>query len=177
MATGRITAGLALGGVLLLSIPPLVSCAAEEPTAGQIDPSTTVERAEAEDAVSLAGVTVEVHNDPGCGCCTSWAEYLRRHGASVTIIEDADRDAFRADHGISDEAASCHTALVDGYAIEGHVPAAAFRQLLDATPEAAGLALTGMPTDSPGMGGEASDWAQLPVMVVATDGTLSPFAH
>ena len=91
------------------------------------------------------------------------------------MTEDAERAAFRADLGIPDEAASCHTGVVDGYAIEGHVPAAAIRRLLDLRPDAAGLALPGMPGDSPGMGGDAATWAQQPVQLVAPDGSLSAF--
>jgi len=176
MAVGRITSRVGLGVVLMLSWSTLLSCAADDTAEPSPRSSaSSVDGAAAGEDVSLTGVTIEVHNDPGCGCCTSWAEYLRRHGAAVTISEDPDRDAFRAAHGIGDDAASCHTALVDGYAIEGHVPVTAIRQLLDQRPKAAGLALPGMPLDSPGMGGTASDWARLPVMVVADDGSMEQF--
>lgn len=91
------------------------------------------------------------------------------------MAEDAERAAFRARLGIPDDAASCHTGLVDGYAIEGHVPATAIRRLLDDRPDAIGLALPGMPPDSPGMGGDPSTWAQQAVQAVAVDGSLSAF--
>lgn len=74
-------------------------------------------------------------------------------------------------------AGSCHTALVDGYVIEGHVPAGAIRALLDQRPEAAGLALPGMPPDSPGMGGNEQTWDAQPVVLITTDGKLVPFDY
>ena len=130
-----------------------------------------------DDEVRLDGLTFEVHRDPGCGCCTSWAEYLQRHGATVELSEDADRGTFRSNLGIGDAAASCHTAIVDGYAIEGHVPIGAIQRLLADRPDAIGLALAGMPSDSPGMGGDLTSWAELPVMLVSVDGDLSPFDY
>ncbi len=103
--------------------------------------------------------------------------YLQDNGADVNEIEDPDRAAFRAEHGMPDDAASCHTALVDGYVIEGHVPAGAIRQLVDQKPDAIGLALPGMPGDSPGMSGDITTWESQPVMLVGTDSSLSPFTY
>lgn len=125
----------------------------------------------------LSGVAIDVRNDPGCNCCTSWVEYLREHGATVELSEDADRDSFRDGRGISDEAASCHTAIVNGYAVEGHVPVGAIARLLRDRPEAAGLALPGMPADGPGMGGDARTWEAQPVMLVTDGGDLTPFEY
>ena len=126
---------------------------------------------------TLSGLTIDVRKEPGCGCCTSWVEYLEEHGATVAVTEDADRDSFRAEHGIPDDAASCHTAIVDGYAIEGHVPVGAIEQLLAGRPNAAGLALPGMPADGPGMGGDQNTWERQPVMLVGTDGVLTAFEY
>ena len=103
--------------------------------------------------------------------------YLQEHGAEVSATDDPERDAYRAEVGIPDGAASCHTAVVEGYAIEGHVPAEAIVRLLDERPDAVGLALAGMPSDSPGMGGDATTWAGQPVMLVAHDGDLAPFEY
>jgi hypothetical protein len=103
--------------------------------------------------------------------------YLQRHGAEVELTDDGDRSAFRADVGVPDDVRSCHTAMVDGYAIEGHVPVEAIVQLLDERPAAVGLALPGMPSDSPGMGGDASTWVQQQVLLIAHDGTLSSFDY
>ena len=80
--------------------------------------------------------------------------HLQSNGANVEVSDDPDRAAYRASLGIPDDAVSCHTAIVDGYAIEGHVPATAIQRLLASRPDAVGLALPGMPADSPGMGGD-----------------------
>jgi hypothetical protein len=79
--------------------------------------------------------------------------------------------------GIPHSAASCHTAIVDGYAIEGHVPVEAIARLLEDRPDATGLALAGMPLDSPGMGGDETTWANQPVMLVGPDGELVAFDY
>ncbi len=101
--------------------------------------------------------------------------YLRNHGATVEVTDDPDRDAFRAERGISDAAASCHTAVVDGYVVEGHVPVQAIERLLAERPDAIGLTLPGMPADSPGMGGDEATWAAQPVLLIERDGTLTPW--
>lgn len=101
--------------------------------------------------------------------------YLREHGAEVTVVDDGERDRYRAEVGIPDDAASCHTAMVEGYAIEGHVPVGAIVRLLEERPDAVGLALPGMPADSPGMGGDVTTWESQPVLLVGRDGSLSPF--
>jgi hypothetical protein len=101
--------------------------------------------------------------------------YLQSEGATVETTDDPERAAYRAGLGVPDAAASCHTAVIDGYAIEGHVPAEAIVALLGSRPEAVGLALPGMPGDSPGMGGDQAAWMRQPVMLVGLDGDLSTF--
>ncbi len=103
--------------------------------------------------------------------------YLRNHGADVEVTDDPERAEFRARYGIPDDAASCHTATVDGYVIEGHVPVGAIAQLLDDRPDVVGLTLPGMPSDSPGMGGDRSTWENQPVMRIDHDGSLAPFSY
>jgi hypothetical protein len=103
--------------------------------------------------------------------------YLRTHGAAVQLTEDAERQAFRTEQGVPDDAASCHTAVVDGYTIEGHVPTDAIQRLLEVRPDAIGLALPGMPADSPGMGGDSTSWANQPVMLIDANGDLVPFDY
>ena len=99
--------------------------------------------------------------------------YLRTHGATVEVVDDPDRAAFRSAAGISDAAASCHTAQIDGYLIEGHVPAEAIARLLRERPAGVGLSLPGMPSDSPGMGGDQATWSAQPVVLIGDDGSLS----
>jgi len=103
--------------------------------------------------------------------------HLQSNGAKVEVSDDPDRATYRASLGIPDSVASCHTAIVDGYAIEGHVPASAIRRLLAEGPDVFGIALPGMPADSPGMGGNESTWAAQPVVAVGRDGTLAAFAY
>ncbi len=103
--------------------------------------------------------------------------YLRTHGATVEVTDDPDRESFREANGIADEVASCHTAEVDGYLIEGHVPVEAIERLLAERPDAVGLALPGMPSDSPGMGGDEGTWANQPVALIAADGSVSEWEY
>ena len=102
--------------------------------------------------LSAAGATeVTVYKSPTCGCCKNWAAHMRANGFTVKAIDVADVTSYKLAHGISPALASCHTALVDGYVIEGHVPAQDIRRLLRERPRIAGLAAPGMPAGSPGM--------------------------
>jgi hypothetical protein len=102
--------------------------------------------------------------------------HLRDNGADVEMTDDAERASYRASLGIPEEAASCHTAVVEGYVIEGHVPARAIARLLVERPDAVGLAVPGMPADSPGMGGDEASWAGQAVLLVGRTGYLDDFA-
>jgi hypothetical protein len=96
---------------------------------------------------------VVVTKDPSCGCCGAWAEHLRRAGFPVDIVETRNVNAVKQRLGVPADLISCHTAEVDGYAVEGHVPASAIIRLLEQRPQAKGLAVPGMPMGSPGMEG------------------------
>lgn len=117
---------------------------------------------------------VTVYKSPWCGCCGGWVDHMRDNGFSVTVHETEDLDPIRAEHGVSDELMSCHTAVVDGYTIEGHVPAADVARLLREKPEARGLAVPGMPAGSPGM--EAAGREPYDVLLFADDGDANVFA-
>jgi len=96
---------------------------------------------------------VRVYKTPQCGCCSDWARYMRDQGFEVAA-EEVDQSklyAIKSQAGLPGELASCHTAFVNGYVIEGHVPAGDIRRLLEEKPEATGLAVPGMPVGSPGM--------------------------
>jgi hypothetical protein len=97
-----------------------------------------------------------VHKDPSCGCCLAWVKHLTAAGFTISVIETDRMDVVKARLGIPQELASCHTAELGGYAIEGHVPPSAIARLLAEKPAANGLAVPGMPPGAPGMGG-ASD--------------------
>jgi hypothetical protein len=96
---------------------------------------------------------IRVHKDRNCSCCSLWVRHLEGNGFGVDVEETEHLAPVRRKLGVPVELAACHTAEVDGYVIEGHVPAAAIRQLLQERPEAAGLAVPGMPVGSPGMEG------------------------
>jgi hypothetical protein len=97
--------------------------------------------------------TIAVTKDPNCSCCTGWVDHLRSAGFPVTVSTTADVRPTMIRLGVPEDLSLCHTAEVDGYVIEGHVPADAMRRLLQERPRAIGLAVPGMPADSPGMGG------------------------
>ena len=95
--------------------------------------------------------TMTVMKSPTCGCCAKWVEHARAHGFTVKVVEVPDIMAVKGKHGVPMKLASCHTTLVGGYVVEGHVPAADIKKLLAAKPKAKGIAVTGMPIGSPGM--------------------------
>ncbi|GGH56435.1 hypothetical protein GCM10010975_15110 [Comamonas phosphati] len=96
--------------------------------------------------------SVEVWKDPNCGCCKDWVAHMEANGFAVTV-HDTGNNAVRARLGLPQRLGSCHTALVAGYLLEGHVPAADVHKLLAQKPKALGLAVPGMPVGSPGMDG------------------------
>lgn len=100
-----------------------------------------------------AETTIKIWKDPRCGCCGKWVTHLAGNGFATTVIETADVDAIKKRLGVPPGLRSCHTAEIAGFAIEGHVPAAAIRRLLAEKPTANGLAVPGMPIGSPGMEG------------------------
>jgi hypothetical protein len=97
--------------------------------------------------------TMEVYKSPTCGCCAKWVEHVKQGGftVKVTELDDQALDALKTKHGIPRTAQSCHTGLVHGYVIEGHVPVAEVHRLLKEKPAVAGIAVAGMPAGSPGM--------------------------
>ena len=97
------------------------------------------------------GPAVQVYKDPTCGCCSLWVEHLRKAGFSATVSDVEDIDAIKTKHGVPRQARSCHTAIVGGYVIEGHVPATDVQRLLKERPAVAGIGVAGMPIGSPGM--------------------------
>ncbi|ABD26572.1 protein of unknown function DUF411 [Novosphingobium aromaticivorans DSM 12444] len=102
---------------------------------------------------ALAAGDILMHRDPGCGCCEQWAARVRQaFGRNVRIVDDANRAAFQRQVGLPANLASCHTAIVDGIAFEGHVPIVDMRRVLANRPKGVrGLAVAGMPIGSPGM--------------------------
>lgn len=123
------------------------------------------------------GPAVHVAKDPNCPCCKDWVAILQEAGFAVTV-EEMEPDALerhKTAKGVPSDMRSCHTGEVDGYALEGHVPVADIRRLLQERPEAIGLAVPGMPFGSPGMGPESEREAYT-VYLVHKDGTTEVFS-
>lgn len=120
---------------------------------------------------------MHVLKDPNCGCCTAWIDLMREAGFEITVEEaELDRLArFKQDGGIPEELTSCHTARIDNYLIEGHVPAKDILRLLAERPDAIGLTVPGMPYGSPGMGPE-SEREAYDVILITRDGGQRVYA-
>lgn len=123
-------------------------------------------------AALAAAPMVEIWKDPNCGCCQDWVLHLNKNGLA-TRVHDEGNNAARARLGIPAKLGSCHTGLVGGYAIEGHVPARELLRLLKEKPKAVGLAVPGMPIGSPGMDGPAygNQRDAYDVLLVLADGS------
>lgn len=102
-------------------------------------------------AVLAQSPRITVHKDPDCACCGAWVDHLRSHGFDASIVETAQLNRIKARVGVPNSLASCHTAEIDGFIIEGHVPAGSIQKLLSMRPSIRGLAVPGMPIGSPGM--------------------------
>jgi len=111
-------------------------------------------------ADAIASPQLTVYRTPTCGCCKSWVENMEGHGFTIEdhVVEDV--DPIKTAQGLPEPLASCHTAIVDGYVLEGHVPAEDIQRLLAERPPIMGLAVPGMPVGSPGMemGEEVDDY-------------------
>ena len=133
--------------------------------------------ARAADAAASALPLLTVRKHPSCGCCSVWIEHVREAGFQVQAHDVEDMAAAKAAAGVPGAMASCHTAEVGGYFIEGHVPAPDIARLLRERPAARGLAVPGMPLGSPGM--EHPDGIQQPytVWLVLEDGSTQEFSN
>lgn len=100
-----------------------------------------------------AGETITVYRDPNCGCCSEWIEHLRESGYKVKAVNSDDMTNVKKRLGVPEKLEACHTGVIDatGQVVEGHVPAAAVAKLIG-TPAIKGVAVPGMPVNSPGMG-------------------------
>jgi hypothetical protein len=120
-------------------------------------------------AASALAQNIDVYKTPTCGCCVKWISHLEANGMKVKAHNVPDTSVVRQKHGMPENMGSCHTAIVKGYVIEGHVPAAEIKRLLAEKPKAKGLAVPGMPMGSPGMEGPVKD--AYDVLLVKKDGS------
>ncbi|MEA5448008.1 DUF411 domain-containing protein [Leptolyngbya sp. CCNP1308] len=102
-------------------------------------------------STAWAATELTVYRSPTCNCCGHWVEHMQAAGFDVQDVVTDDMDAIKAQYGVPEALASCHTALVEGYVIEGHVPATDVQRLLSEQPNVLGIAAPGMPVGSPGM--------------------------
>lgn len=121
-------------------------------------------------------IPIQVWKDPQCGCCQDWIVHLEQNGFAPRVFDEGN-NAARSRLGMPRQYGSCHTALVQGYVIEGHVPASDIRRLLQQKPGALGLAVPGMPIGSPGMDGPAYGGRRnaYQVQLVRKDGSAAVF--
>jgi hypothetical protein len=128
-------------------------------------------------AQSPSRTFVEVWKDPECGCCGDWVRHLEANGFAVKVNRGGN-DAMRAKLGMPQKLASCHTGLVGGYALEGHVPAREIHRMLKEKPQAVGLTVPGMPVGSPGMDGAVYQGRRDPydVLLVSRGGEARVYA-
>jgi hypothetical protein len=127
-------------------------------------------------ALAQGAPLVEVYKSATCGCCKDWITYLQANGFPNVKAFDTGNAKKRAEVGMSLRYGSCHTALVDGYVIEGHVPAREIKRLLKERPKALGLAVPGMPLGSPGMEVDDGRVDRYDVLLVQKDETATVYA-
>lgn len=120
------------------------------------------------------GAEMTVYKSPWCGCCKKWIAHIRAKGYSVHVKNMENLDMIKKMAGVPDRLRSCHTAMVNGYAIEGHVPAKDVARLLAERPKAKGLAVPGMPAGSPGMEQGAPE--RYDVLLFQRDGSTSVYS-
>ena len=122
---------------------------------------------------ALGGQEVTVYKTATCGCCQVYTRYLDGEGVNMKAIDVPDLDAIKAQYGIPSDMESCHTSIVGGYVIEGHVPLEVIEKLLAEKPDIKGIALPGMPVGSPGMPGtKQGEWQ---IYALNKDGSTSEF--
>lgn len=124
--------------------------------------------------VAQGRVAMTVYKSPTCGCCAKWIEHASAAGFAVTKNDLADNTVVKNTHGVPAHLRSCHTTLVGGYVVEGHVPADIVRKLLRERPKIAGIAVPGMPMGSPGMEGARRD--RYDIVAFDRNGQTSLFA-
>ncbi|MEM8645538.1 MAG: DUF411 domain-containing protein [Pseudomonadota bacterium] len=129
-------------------------------------------------ALAQPGPTIHVYKGRGCGCCIAWVEILQADGFQATMedLHPAELVQIKLSKGVPQKLSSCHTAIIDGYIVEGHVPVADIRRLISEKPDALGIAVPDMPYGSPGMGPE-SEREAYDVILFKKDQTTEVFSR
>ncbi len=166
--------------VLILSVAGAAGCSKEPaPPAPSAVVATPVETSAA-NAATLASnngdlIPIKVYKDPNCGCCKEWVKHLEANGFKVETMDMPDLSLLKQKYGVTPELEACHTAVVGGYVVEGHVPADVIKRMLKDKPAIAGLAVPGMPQGSPGMEGGAKE--RYNVLTFDRAGRTTVYAH
>ncbi len=164
---------MALLAAITLSL--VLAFAVGQPAAVAKDMGSANETAETATDPAAGRPQLIVYKTPWCGCCENWARQAERADFAVELRDTEDLSAIKRALGVPDNQASCHTAQIDGYFVEGHVPFEDLRRLLAERPDARGIAVPGMPAGSPGM--EVGVRHAFSTSLVASDGSISEFAH
>lgn len=128
-------------------------------------------------AAQQARPAMTVYKDANCGCCTAWIEHVTKAGFKVTARNVSDLNAIKRDLGVPARLASCHTAVIGAYLVEGHVPADLIDKMLKDKPAGRGIAVPGMPIGSPGMEVPGTPAEKYQVLLFAADGGVRVFAN
>jgi hypothetical protein len=116
---------------------------------------------------------VTVYKSPSCGCCGLYADYLNSKGLDAKVEERGDLTPIKKKYGVPQSVQSCHTTIIGGYFVEGHIPVEAIAKLLEEQPDIKGIAMPGMPSGSPGMpGSKTEEWV---IFAVKDDGSREEF--
>lgn len=170
-----------IGGAALVAVLGVVLAGTLGGNGGSADAEVQPEPVAAEGAatavaeVAGGGPEVTVFKRATCLCCSNWAEHMRENGFEVTEEASDELLEVKREHGVPLELAACHTALIDGYVFEGHVPADVIRDFLEERPDATGLAVPGMPVGSPGM--EGPDPESYEILAFDSEGRTEVFAR
>ena len=177
MMTLLLGAATALAACSAGSTPPPPAATPAQPAAASVAPLASPPAHSPAPAAEAADALMVVHKHPSCGCCVLWVDHMREAGFSVEVHDHEDMGPIKQAAGVPYAKGSCHTAEIDGYFIEGHVPAEDVKRLLAERPDARGLTVPGMPAGSPGM--EMPDGTVHPyaVELVHRDGSTTEYAR
>lgn len=161
-----------LAAAALALLTGAAACNRSGPEAARAaQPAASTAAAEAESR----GEKLVVYKSPSCGCCGAWVEHVQEAGFEVEVHDVMNVQPVKEQHGLPGHLGSCHTTLVGGYVVEGHVPAEVIRRLLAERPEIAGIAVPGMPMGSPGMEVPSGRKDPYDVIAFTRDGKVSVF--
>ena len=166
---------IALVGPLVALVLAAAGCSSASKTGTVADGAPAAASPAAATENQFQSVLV-VHKNESCGCCGEWVKYMQRAGFKVEVHNESNLDEVKTRLGVPAAKGSCHTAEIEGYLIEGHVPVEDIRRLLSERPDARGLVLAGMPAGSPGMEMADGHADAFTVELVNRDGSTQPYS-